>query len=301
MINVKDSYLLAVIFTALSLLSACSGNHSSAPELLNIPQPQKSVEVAETVDIGYVFVGVGGEITFQTETDVSTSSGQGRIVGTSKTIYDSSRAIPREFGFQDPDGGPYLIIKSHSKDNDSMEFVLSSTNYIGKSGVSVLSFSDEVYDLASTNTYNDSRAAGDQSYQLGQVDLSNSSKVLYDRNTHNEIGEFIYSSKDTPVQLESVSVPAGSYQALKFQFESNSRSIINGNLVTETWRGNYWIDVPTGQLVQVVRSGQQYYAKEGNTYSLVEVRKLSEIKKAAQTSSVDQTVDSPAFRSTSLM
>ena len=301
MINVKDSYLLAVIFTALSLLSACSGNNSSDPELLNTPQPHKSVAVETTVDINYVFVGVGGELTYYSETDVRTSNRQGRISNTSKTIYDSSRIIPEEFGFEDPAGGPYLVIKSFNKANDNTDFQLSSSNYIGKDGLSILSFTDNMYDLAETNTFDTSRNSGDTSYKIGKLDISSTTSILYDRNTHNEIGTFSFTTRDTPIQVESVIVQAGSYTALKFQFESTSRSLINGDIETESWAGHYWIDVNTGQLVRIAKSGRKYYSSEGLTYSLVEVRELIERKQPQLPESSRQPTAVPRLQLKSLL
>jgi len=237
----KWIFTLAIIISPV-LITGCN---------IDSLKPDKSKEPAEIVDISRKSIQVGTTTRYEV---VFTTTLDGRSVeqvSLDTITYSAVYQLPNEYGYQDPEGGPFLEVTSKNSRTSGM-----LTSYINPKGSLALSVDSDTYSTKEDIVYDSERDQLSNSYTLGKSYKVIDSQKRHSIYNHNEVSNTQGVSTYTPRAVEIIVTESGSYNTLKIDY-SNETSIqfSNGTSEVRTVSGSQWLDIASGALIKMSASG----------------------------------------------
>ncbi len=242
--GVARAFALCVLAGSL-LLSAC-WNPSEPPAAL----------LAET------YVEKPGD-SFSWSTTLQSAVAGGSPATTVSTLtldYAQADAIPSKYAYSGRIAGPYLVAQ-RSLDASPLGAVYMDAN----AGTII---DDDLSYYISSDYLSYQGVARPRNASLGDNYHYGETATLFDSLTGNEVGQ-----RKTELHLhvldgDSLTVPAGNYNALRIAMETTIVTQINGDTVTETATGYLWLEQDQGVLLRrTIDNGRVVYASDGSVVS----------------------------------
>jgi len=223
--------LKTIIFSLVIVLYGCggSGSDSSSPILvLGATYDEKAGDIfttTTTMNINYS----DGQVANVTSVDVST--------------YSQVDAIPSNYNYSNAISGPYLLETKHD------DGVLDGLEYMTLSGDTIIDDDLEFYRNVEYTT--ESGVEEPENIYIGDKFSLYRNAILFDTQTNVEAGYEITNMDLTVISQEMVSVPAGTFNAVKISFSSTATVSKNNNVDTVSGTGYGWFDSESGYMLKM--------------------------------------------------
>ena len=175
--------------------------------------------------------------TFQ-ETQTATGNGQTRSMTLTKTFsYELADTIPQGYGDFSDYPGPYrLEIVSKDGQDHELTYTDSGNTIVLEADVNTF---NRIYDNTSSGGGIPSQAV------LGQSYSSTARKTIYNADPDagywgEELGFSVITSVQKPLAVEEITVPAGTFTALKIQTTDTITNTIDGQTSSTVYTGDRW-------------------------------------------------------------
>jgi hypothetical protein len=237
----KWIFTLAIIISPV-LITGCN---------IDSLKSDKSKEPAEIVDISKGSIQVGTTTRYEVVFNTILGDRSVEQVSLDTITYSAVYQLPNEYGYQDPEGGPFLAVTSKNSRTSG-----SYTSYINPKGSLALSVDSNTYSTQEHSEYVSERDSSSHSYTLGESYKVTDSQKRYSIYTHSEVSNAQGVSVYTPRAVEIIVTESGSYNTLKIDYTNNrSTQFSNGKNEIRKVNGSQWLDIASGILIKDSASG----------------------------------------------
>lgn len=224
----NSNHYLIVVFSGLFLVG-CGSSSDEKELLLTDPYQEKS----------------GDAFTSTTIMDFEYSTGVRRqVVNIDVDTYSIVDEIPQKYGYSGALSGPYLLETNHENDE------LDSLRYMTLDGEWIID--DDLDSFTSIETTSRTGSDDPENIYIGDEFSARNSSILYSSDTGLEIGSEVLELDFVILNEEVVTVPAGTFTAIKIDYSTNFSSIENSVVATQVADGHMWVDERSGILVKMV-------------------------------------------------
>ena len=225
--EIKRIVLLVVVSAA---LAGCGGSSRQDSEVvLGDGYDEKSGDVFTTSSI----------------INVDYSNGQtDEIISTDVDTYTQVGNIPNKYGYSNSNDGPFLLETNRSDGElDGLEYMTISGDFI---------INDDLDYFSSVEYTTQSGSAGPEDIHIGDKFSRNQNSTLFDSQTGEETGYDISNMDFVVIKEEKVTVPAGSFNAVKISYSISTTKSDNDIVNTLTGSGYAWFDTTNGFMLKLV-------------------------------------------------
>jgi hypothetical protein len=240
--------LKTIIFSLVIVLYGCggSGSDSASPILvLGDTYDEKAGDIfttTTTMNINYS----DGQVANVTSVDVST--------------YSQVDAIPSNYNYSNAISGPYLLETKHD------DGVLDGLEYMTLSGDTIIDDDLEFYRNVEYTT--ESGVEEPENIYIGDKFSLYRNAILFDTQTNVEAGYEITNMDFTVISQEMVSVPAGTFNAVKISFSSTATVSKNNNVDTVSGTGYGWFDSESGYMLKMTMDADMTLGEQNISASI---------------------------------
>jgi hypothetical protein len=258
--------LAALIVPLVCLLSGCGGSSSSG---------QGSVIV-----LGDGYDEKPGDV-FTTSTAFSATfsngeSGQSNL--TDVDTYSLVNTIPAKYGFSNSNNGPYLL-ETNNEDGvlDNLEYMTISGDFL---------IDDDLEFFSSTEFTTESGSEEPANIRIGDKFNYIKNSTLFGSQTGLEEGFTNISINMSALAEERISVPAGTFNAVKVSYEASLTQSKNNIVDTNLGAGFGWFDTTNGFMLKVTLDGNITLGEQNvsATYSTESILQSFSISQSRSTS-----------------
>lgn len=167
------------------------------------------------------------------------------------TTFSSVNELPDEYGYQDPEGGPFLAITT----TNSLTLGVF-TQYLNAQGNFSLSVDSATYSSKEDTEHVSERDSLSLSYTIGKPYKVTDNQKRYSIYDHNEVSNAQGFSVYTPRSIEVVETESGNFNTLKIDYRNERKTeFSNGESELRKANGSQWLDIASGKLIKNTASG----------------------------------------------
>jgi len=223
--------LSIIIITALFIVS-CSGSSSHDGDTGN-----------STIDASlYYYQAQPDDVLTYTSHTVTTITGQDPVETdvTEINTFTQVSSIPAKYNYSGTIAGPY-ILETYTEDGETAGYT-----YYSLSGIEIIDDDLEHF----TNIDYTTSTGEDEPEQIiiGQSYSYQDNETLFSSETGAEVGSSTFNVTQTAEKVETITVPAGSHETLKFQVTISSSETIGDTIESLTATGYTWYGKNMGMI-----------------------------------------------------
>ena len=236
--------------------------------------------------ISSYFAQSGDVITFNDHFNATYSNGQHASQDSvTKEYYGQVNSIPSKYAYTGDITSPYqLCITTDDDQIDGFEYSSMQDDVIVDDDMETFKRIDAQTKTGSTEPENVDVV------NVGDMFTYYENSTLFDSTSAQETGNTVQSGTFTVVSQETMSVPAGTYDAFKIDFTMNITTTLPDNSSTSDFTGSAWFDTANGLPLKLVGTVNMTFNETGITATGESQRVLASYQSSANTANLQSTV-----------
>lgn len=221
---------IVLLVIASAALAGCGGSSTSDSEIV----------------LGKGYDEKSGDVFTTTSTlNADYSNGQtAEIISIDEYTYTQVTDIPNKYGYSKSNDGPFLLeINRSDGELDGLEYMTISGDYI---------IDDDLDYFSSVEYTTQSGSEGPENIHIGDRFSRNQNSTLFDSQTGEEAGYYISNIDFVVLKEEKITVPAGTFNAVKISYSISTTKSENDILNTLSGSGYGWFDTTNGFMLKLV-------------------------------------------------